>query len=123
MFVARRSPQSYRGRVIGTGHCAPFVQRVTGAPLVRQWRRGRRVRGANPPVAKYTAIATFGSNGQYTNRTDGTAHAAVLISVWPDGLRVWDAWIGQPVHQRTIRFRNGSGRAVNDGDAFYVIVT
>jgi hypothetical protein len=81
------------------------------------------VRDANPPIPRYTAIATFGANGKYTNRTDGTAHAAVFISQAADGLRVYDAWVGQPIHQRTIRFRGGQGRAVNDGDQFHVIIT
>jgi hypothetical protein len=122
MFVASR-PSSFRGQRVGNGHCAPFVQRVSGAPLVRHWRRGRRVRDARPVIPKYTAIATFGSDGRYTNRTDGSAHAAIFISQLADGLRVWDQWINQPVHQRTIRFRGGQGRASNDGDRFYVIVT
>jgi len=37
------------------------------------------------------------------------------------GLAVYDQWLGQPVHQRTIHFRNGAGLAVNDGNQFYVI--
>lgn len=36
-------------------------------------------------------------------------------------MTVWDQWKGQPVHQRSIRFRGGQGSASNDGDAYSVI--
>jgi hypothetical protein len=121
MFVAA-DPERYRGRVVANGHCVRFVQAVIpGMPHTSAWRRGRAVRGGQ--VAKGTAIATFGgAPPRYQNRTDGSSHAAIFIEEVPAGLQVWDQWVGQPVAQRTIRFRRGEGRAVNDGDAFYVII-
>jgi hypothetical protein len=52
---------------------------------------------------------------------DGSSHAAIYISQDDEGIRVWDQWVGQPVHERLIRFRGKTGNAVNDGDAFHVI--
>ncbi len=114
------SPASFAGQRVGTGHCVPFVQIAAGAPHTSRWRRGARVRGGE--VATGAAIATFDAEGRYANRTDGASHAAILVAELPDGLRVWDQWVGQPVHQRTIRFRAGSGRPVNDGDQYFVIL-
>jgi hypothetical protein len=114
------NPERYAGRVVGNGSCALFVQRVSGVGLTRGWRQGRRVRNGNVP--SNTIIATF-VGGRYANRRDGSAHVAVLISEQPSGLRVWDQWRGQPVHQRTIAFRGGQGRPVNDGDAYHVVMT
>jgi hypothetical protein len=80
------------------------------------------VRGSN--AARGTVIATFGGEPpRYQNRTDGSSHVAVLVAEEAGGLRVWDQWRGQPVHQRTIFFRGGQGRKVNDGDAYHVVVT
>ena len=113
-------PASFAGQRVGNGHCVRFVQVAAGLPHTSQWRAGVRVRGN--PVAAGTAIATFDPNGRYGNHTDGRSHAAILVEERPGGLLVWDQWVGQPVHQRTIRFRGGQGRRVNDGDQFHVIV-
>jgi hypothetical protein len=119
MFVAS-NPERHVGNKIGNGHCAEYCQAVTtGLPLTSEWRRGRQVRSGNVPVG--TIIATFGEDGRYTNLTDGSAHAAVLIAENSDGLVVWDCWVGQPVQQRILRFRGGQGDAVNDGCQFYVV--
>jgi hypothetical protein len=109
----------HHGKVIGTGHCVPFVREVTGAPITTQWRRGDPVKGSN--LAPGTAIATFDRNGRYANATDGSSHAAVFIKEVENGIFVVDQWVGQPVHQRFIRFRDGGGHAANDADRFYVI--
>ena len=88
----------------------------------RQLDAGALARG-NSTIQAGTAIATFGSEGTYTNSTDGTSHAAIYMGQNDAGLQVWDQWKGQPVHQRTIRFQGGAPgvHPVNDGDAFYVI--
>lgn len=117
-FVASRH-EHLRGSVVGTGHCVPFVREVTGAPITTQWRRGAKVR-ESPQLAPGTAIATFHGD-RYANAVDGSSHAAVLIAVNEDGLVVADQWLGQPVHQRVIRFRGGQGNAANDGDQFFVV--
>jgi hypothetical protein len=107
------------GRVVGSGHCVAFVREVTGLPPTTYWRRGDPARGGNH--APGTAIATFGPDGRYPNTMSGDSHAAILLAELDNGLLVVDQWLGQRVHERTLRFRAGKGDAVNDGDRFYVI--
>lgn len=119
MFTAT-NPHAHTGKAVDTGHCVRFVQVTTpGLPHTSYWRRGRKVRGGSVPAG--TVIATFGPDGRYSNRVDGSAHAAVLLAEQADGLRVLDQWTGHPVQQRVIRFHGGTGSAVNDGDQFYVV--
>jgi hypothetical protein len=122
MWIAKQ-PESYAGRVVGNGHCVAFVREAAGAPHTSEWRRGPQARFIpRDDKIKGVAIATFDTDRRYGNHTDGRSHAAILIARHEDGLLVWDQWVGQPVHQRTIRYRGGSGNAANDGDAFHVIV-
>jgi len=110
------------GKTIGTGHCVPFVREVTGLPPTASWRRGDPVQGANPAPQPGTAIATFDPNGHYGNHTDGRSHAAIYLTTHTNGsIDVLDCWLKQPVHQRTIRNRNGAGDAVNDASRYYII--
>jgi hypothetical protein len=109
----------YLGKSVGTGHCVPFVREACGAPHTSHWKQGELVRTSQ--CIKGTAIATFDPGGIYGNHTDGRSHAAILLAINSDGLLVMDCWLGQLIQQRTIRYRNGIGDPVNDGDAFYVI--
>lgn len=109
----------WQRKVVGTGHCVPFVREVSGAPITAQWRRGAPVKGGN--LAPGTAIATFDRNGRYANAVDGSSHAAIFVRETINGIFVVDQWLGQPVHERFIRFRDGGGDAVNDADRFHVI--
>jgi hypothetical protein len=113
------NPESFAGQRVHNGQCVRFVQEACGASHTSHWRRGVKVRGND--VTSGTAIATFDANGTYGNHTDGSSHAAVFIAEIDEGLLVWDQWLRHPVAQRTIRFRGGQGRKVNDGDQFYVI--
>jgi hypothetical protein len=113
--------QNYLGKAIGSGQCVAFVEAVAKAPLTAQWTRGRIVAG-DTTIPEGTAIAAFDLDGTYGNHTDGRSHGAIYVSqVAGQGLDVYDQWLGQPVHQRTIHFRNGAGLAVNDGNQFYVV--
>jgi hypothetical protein len=115
--------QNYLGKAIGSGQCVAFVELAAKAPNTAQWKQGRIVNG-DMTVPQGTAIATFDPSGIYGNHTDGRSHAAIYVSqVAGQGLLVYDQWLGQPVHQRTIHFRDSSytGSAVNDGNQFYVI--
>ena len=120
-YIAAK-PETYDGKVIGTGQCVPFVQKASGAPQTTQWIRGKKIKG-DFTITEGTAIATFNVEGKYTNARDGTSHAAVYISQESLGVKVWDQWKGQPVHQRTIRFQGSAVgvKPVNDGDAFYIV--
>jgi hypothetical protein len=117
-FIAR-NPERYLGKVVGTGHCINYVRETTGAPITTQWRRGDPVRGSG--CSPGTAIATFDPSGRYGNHVDGRSHAAILIAETDEGLLVCDQWVGQPVHHRTIRYRDGEGDAANDASRYYVI--
>jgi hypothetical protein len=107
------------GQVIGNGHCVAYVRRAAGLPRSTLWRRGEPVRGAE--CEKGTPIATFTSSGTYGSRTDGSSHCAILVAEQLAGLLVWDQWVGQPVHQRLIRFKSGVGPACDDADRYHVI--
>lgn len=119
-YVSTTYQRYLGGKAISTGHCVPLVREACGAPHTSEWKRGQLVR--NALCESGTAIATFDSNGKYGNHTDGRSHAAILVAIDTDGLRVVDQWIGQPPQERLIRFKGGrEGNAVNDGDMFYVI--
>jgi hypothetical protein len=111
--------QNYLGKAIGTGQCVAFVEPAAQAPTTASWRQGALVAGTATLAG--TAIATFDPTGTYGNHTDGRSHAAIYVSQNAAGLVVYDQWLGQVVHERTIQFRHGSGQAVNDGNQFYVI--
>jgi hypothetical protein len=122
------NPEAYLGKVVDNGHCVKFVQAVTMVPSTGEWRAGAVVRG-NKSIPPGTAIATFGSNGKYTSETGN--HAAIYISQDETGIRVYDQWRGQPVHERLIRFGNGTDRGTgtgkdsksNNGNLYSVILT
>jgi hypothetical protein len=111
----------YNGIVVGNGHCVAFVRQAAQAPHTSQWRRGPNVRTHPPPEG--TAIATFDADGSYGNHTDGRSHAAILLAVGIDGLEVRDQWVGRAVATRIIRYKGGRGDPVNDGDAYYTILS
>jgi hypothetical protein len=122
-YVAENA-QAFVGRVIDNGQCVKFVQTVTAAPRTAEWRPGAWVRG-NRSIRPGTAIATFEADGTYTPATGN--HAAIYVSQDETGIRVYDQWRGQPVHERVIRFEGGrgagSGNKSNDGKAFRVVLT
>lgn len=118
MSYIAEDPGAYKDQVIGNGECVAFVKSAAGAPATGLWTEGKKVKGADIPTG--IAIATF-QDGKYQNDTGGKSHAAIYVSQDKDGLRVWDQWKGQPVHQRTITFSNGAKPPRNDGDAYSVI--
>jgi hypothetical protein len=119
MYIVN-APERFRGQVVANGQCVRYCQvACPDLPHTRHWRQGARVRGSK--IQHGAVIATFGTNARYENRTDGASHAAIFIAEHGDGLRVWDQWTGHPVAERTIRFRGGQGKSVNDGDQFYVV--
>jgi hypothetical protein len=109
----------HEDKVIDTGHCVRFLQEIGNLPHTSQWKRGMKAKSAIIPNG--TCIATFSPGGEYENNIDGSSHAAVYVGQTPEGLIVYDQWQGHPVSIRTIWFRNGKGKAVNDGDQYYVI--
>lgn len=122
MSYVTASPESESGKVVGSGECVAYVRQVTGAPPASMWKRGKKVKDCSL-LSEGTAIATFTADGRYPNQHGGSSHAAIYISQSLSGIRVWDQWLGQPVHTRTIRFQHGGTgvKPVNDGGAFFVI--
>ncbi|CAH2936253.1 MAG: hypothetical protein CPDRYMAC_4348, partial [uncultured Paraburkholderia sp.] len=109
------------GNVVRGSHT--FVHAVASIPASSTWHCGHKVKDA-ALIMPGTVIATFDPNGRYGNHTDGRSHAAIFLGRDPTGIRVLDQWNGhttQPVHERVIRYRNGLGLKVNDGDQFYVV--
>jgi hypothetical protein len=118
-FVAR-DPYVRIGEIVRTGHCLAHCQAVAGVPHSSRLRRGERVRDAGEvPIG--TVIGTFDAAGHYTNATDGTAHVALLLERTETGLHVIDQWVGKPVGSRSIHYRGGNGKPVDDGDAYFIV--
>lgn len=117
MFIAR-NPEQYLGTVVGNGQCVIYCQRVSDVPHTSLWRKGEAITDQTPVNV---IVATFNAQGRYANATDGSSHAAVFLSRHEAGIEVIDQWLGQPVHRRTIRFRQGQGHAANDASRFYIV--
>lgn len=105
------------GHVVGDGHCVALVREVCGLPPTAHWRAGGPALEAEPG----TPIATFNADGRYGNHTSGASHAAILLEATGFGLRVIDQWIGHPVAERLIRFRDGKGPPADDADRYSVV--
>jgi hypothetical protein len=122
-FVAA-NPHARLGDVVESGHCLRHVQVVAGVTHSSTLRRGAKVKDADVP--RGTVIGTFGADGKYANATDGSSHIAIFLYQLTDGLRVIDQWQNRKppgVGERTIMFKGGAGKPVDDGDAYYVVET
>jgi hypothetical protein len=110
----------------GRGQRVDLVKLATGAPQTSGWRAGDWVRG-NTELALGTAIATFGPDGRYGNRTDGTSHAAIYLGQGPEGLRILDQYTGADgivrKQGRILRWEGGnpSSQSVDEGKNYRVI--
>jgi hypothetical protein len=110
------------GDVVGSGHCMALVQVHHGMPHSSALRRGERVRDmVDPP--RGLVIATFNDAGRYPNAMDGSSHICIFLEKRPEGLRVVDQYIPKPVGERTIRYKAGLGKPVDDGDAYFAVLT
>ena len=120
-FVASGYTQ-YLGQSVGSGQCVALVQATDpSVGLTVTWAQGAAVQG-NTSLQPVTAIATFNSNGQYANATDGSSHAAIYLGQNAQGIQVEDQWSGQPAQIRTIYWSDpNSARAANNGSSFYVV--
>ena len=119
------NPQAFVGRVVANGQCVKFVQAAPPQRSNRRMAAGRAGARNKESIPPGTAIATFEADGTYTSKTGN--HAAIYISQDETGIRVYDQWLGQPVHERVIRFKGGrgagSGNKSNDGKAYRVVLT
>lgn len=112
----------YLSQSVGTGQCVALVQAAdSSVGLTATWAQGSAVQG-NTSLQPGTVIATFGSNGTYTNSTDGSSHAAIYLGQNAQGIQVEDQWLGHPASIRTIGWTSTtSSYAANNGSAFYVV--
>ncbi len=112
----------YLGTAVGSGQCVALLQAAdSSVGLTATWTKGAAVQG-NTSLQPGTAIATFGSNGTYTNSLDGSSHAAIYLGQNASGIQVQDQWAGQVAHVRTIPWTNSySAKAASNGSAFYVV--
>jgi len=122
-FVASSFTQ-YLGQSVGSGQCVALVQATDpSVGLTATWAQGAAVQG-NTSLQPGTAIATFNSNGQYANATDGSSHAAIYLGQNADGIQVEDQWVGHPASFRTIYWNGASGSggtAANTGISYHVV--
>jgi len=109
---------SFAGQIVGDGHCVSLIKHCSGAPDTEFWRPGKHVMSLKQSLAPGTIIATF-LNGRYPNKTGW--HAAIYISHSKEGIWVWDQWLGKPVHQRLIRYRNDAADAGNTAQEYQVV--
>ena len=120
MAYIAHNPGDFEGKKVGTGQCVAFVQAAAHAPNTGAWTAGLQVLRAQPgTIEKGTIIATL-VDGHYPNHAHGN-HAAVYISHDSHGIQVWDQWLGQAVHMRTIHDHGDSGNPSNDASRFYVV--
>ena len=129
VYVAGNPRQWIGPAQVGDGECVTLVEKATGAPGDKDWRRGALVQG-NTQLAPGTAIALFDTNGPYGNHTDGTSHAAIYLRQDAEGIYVIDQWnirshgkivARQAPHERRIRFNPPNRAAVDHGELYHVI--
>ena len=105
------------GQSVGSGECVALVQATSNVGLTSTWTPGDVVQG-NTNLAAGTVIATFGSDGTYTN-TYGQSHAAIYLGQDATGIQVEDQWLNHAATQRTIPWTTSN--SYESGSKFYVV--
>src|SRR5271166_3419660 len=88
------------GQNVGTGECVALAQATSDVGYTSTWSPGAQVQG-DTDIAVGTVIATFGSDGTYTN-TYGQSHTAIYLGQDSNGIYVEDQWLGQAAQVRQI---------------------
>ncbi len=88
------------GQSAGTGQCVALAQATSNVGYTSTWSPGAQVEG-DTDIAAGTVIATFGSDGTYTN-TYGQSHTAIYLGQDSSGIYVEDQWLDQVAHTRLI---------------------
>lgn len=105
------------GQSVGTGQCVALAQASSDVGYTSTWSPGARVEGETD-IAVGTVIATFGSDGTYTN-TYGQSHTAIYLGQDSSGIYVEDQWLDQVAHTRLIPWTTGN--SYESGSKFYVV--
>ena len=87
------------GQSVGTGQCVALAQATSDVGYTSTWSPGAQVEG-DTDIAVGTVIATFGSDGTYTN-TYGQSHTAIYLGQDSSGIYVEDQWLGQAAQTET----------------------
>jgi hypothetical protein len=105
------------GQSVGTGQCVALAQATSDVGYTSTWSPGAQVEG-NTDIAAGTVIATFGSDGVYTN-TYGRSHTAIYLGQDSSGIYVEDQWLDQVAHTRLIPWTTNN--TYESGSKFYVV--
>jgi hypothetical protein len=105
------------GQSVGTGQCVALAQASSDVGYTSTWSPGAQVEGQTD-IAVGTVIATFGSDGTYTN-TYGQSHTAIYLGQDSSGIFVEDQWLGQPAQTRHINWTTTN--SYESGSQFYVV--
>ncbi len=105
------------GQSVGTGQCVALAQATSDVGYTSTWSPGAQVEG-DTDIAVGTVIATFGSDGSYTN-TYGQSHTAIYLGQDSSGIFVEDQWLGQPAQTRHINWTTTN--SYESGGQFYVV--
>ncbi|MBB4200748.1 hypothetical protein GGD83_004577 [Rhodoblastus sphagnicola] len=108
---------SMLGQSVGSGQCVALAQATSNVGLTSTWVPGTQVQG-NTDIAAGTVIATFGSDGTYTN-TVGQSHTAIYLGQNAQGIQVMDQWANAPARYRTINWTTSN--SYESGSQFYVV--
>ena len=105
------------GQSVGTGQCVALAQATLNVGYTSTWSPGAQVEG-DTDIAAGTVIATFGSDGTYTN-TYGQSHTAIYLGQDSSGIYVEDQWLDQAAHTRLIPWTTDN--SYESGSKFYVV--
>jgi hypothetical protein len=105
------------GQSVGTGQCVALAQASSDVGYTSTWSPGAQVEGETD-IAVGTVIATFGSDGTYTN-TYGQSHTAIYLGQDSSGIFVEDQWLGQAAQTRHINWTTTN--SYESGSQFYVV--
>ena len=105
------------GQSVGTGQCVALAQATSDIGYTSTWSPGAQVEG-HTDIAVGTVIATFGSDGTYTN-TYGQSHTAIYLGQSDQGIYVEDQWLGHAASTRVIPWTTDN--SYKSGSKFYVV--
>lgn len=120
-YIAKEYEQ--RTAKVGDGQCVALVKILAGAPATAHWRQGDQISDvikAGKNIAEGTVIATF-EKGRYPNRAHGN-HAAIFVRFVPNGIEIYDQWVGHPPSKRFIYFGRPAARGAAQRPELYSIV-
>ena len=106
------------GQSVGTGQCVALAQATSDIGYTSTWSPGAQVEG-DTDIAVGTVIATFGSDGTYTN-TYGQSHTAIYLGQDSDpAFMSRISGLGHAASTRVIPWTTDN--SYESGSKFYVV--